>query len=377
LRAPERAGTLSIVAETPSRPVARPAALWAASFAYWTLSGLLSALSYHAMADFGGGPVTWGRALGVSLAATWPWAPLTVGIFWLARRRPIERHDWARGVAIHALGSGAVVLLRALTIYLGDPWVGWYARPPSFGDVLVTSIDHNLLLYWLFVGVAHGLHSARRGREHALRASRLEAQLTRARLAALAGRLHPHFLFNTLHSISELVHRDANAADQMIVRLADLLRRTLRADDGPEVRLAEEIETLEAYLDIERLRFGDRLSVAWHVAPDALELSVPRWSLQPLVENALRHGLAPRAAPGTLSISARRRLDRLVLEVRDDGVGVAPQARPGVGLGDTRTRLRELHGDAAALVLEPAPGGGTCARLELPARASDAGRAAA
>jgi signal transduction histidine kinase len=352
------------------RPIVSPAALWAASFGYWTLSGLLSAANYHNMAALDGAPVTWAHALRTSLVATWLWVPLTVFIFWLAGRYPIERGDWRRGVAIHAVGGIVVVLARAVLIYAGDPWVGWYERPPTFLSVLWTSVDHNLLLYWLFVGLAHGLHQARRSRERALHASQLETQLARARLTALSAQLHPHFLFNTLHSLSELVHRDAAAADRVIVSLSELLRRTLAADDSPEVRLADDLELLEPYLEIEQLRFGDRLEVRWDVDPAAHDVWVPRWILQPLVENALRHGLAPRAAPGQLVITARRRGERLLLEVRDDGVGLPAGLAPGIGLANTRARLAHLYGAAARLTLEPAPGGGTCARLDLPARRS-------
>jgi signal transduction histidine kinase len=352
-----------------------PAALWAASFVYWTLSGLLSAANYHNMAALDGSAVTWAHALRTSLVATWLWVPLTVFVFWLAGRHPIERGQWRRGVAIHLAGGLAVVLIRAVSIYVGDPWVGWYTHPPTFLAVVWTSIDHNLLLYWLFVGLAHGLHAARKSRERELDQSRLEAQLAQARLETLAAQLHPHFLFNTLHSLAELVHRDAARAERMIVSLSELLRKSLADDATAEMRLADELELLEAYLEIEQIRYGERLRVHFDVDPEAGAQAVPRWILQPLVENALRHGLEPRAAPGRLEIAAARRGEQVVLEVRDDGVGLPPGAPPrlGIGLGNTRERLFRLYGDAASLSIERRAEGGTTVRLELPWRALPAG----
>jgi two-component system, LytTR family, sensor kinase len=352
----------------------RPALVWVASFAWWSVGGLLGAINYHQMSRLDGGGVTWAHALRTSMVASWMWAPLTVAVLWLARRHPIERGSWGRAIAIHVAGSAVVVLLRAIMIYAGDPWVGWYQSPPPFGSVLVTSVDHNLLLYWMFVGIGHAMLLARRSRERALRESRLEAQLAQAQLGALEAQLHPHFLFNTLHSLSELVHRDVEAADRMIVRLSELLRRTLASSPGQRVALREELDLLAPYLEIEQLRFGDRLSVEWAIEPAALPARVPHWILQPLVENALRHGLGPRAAPGRLRIAARVDGGRLALEVSDDGVGLGRPAErtagSGVGVANTRARLRQLHGDQGRFELAPAPGGGARATIEIPFEAA-------
>ncbi|MFT3765062.1 MAG: histidine kinase [Minicystis sp.] len=346
----------------------RPAALWAASFLWWTSSGLLSAINYHQMSGLDGTVVTWGHALRTVLISVWGWVPLTVAIFWLARRHPIERAAWGRAVAVHAAGGAGVVLLRAAVVYGANRWVGWYDSQPSFGSVLVTSIDHNLLLYWMFVGVAHARYFARSSRERALHASRLEAQLTQARLTVLEAQLHPHFLFNTLHSLAELVHRDVEAAERVIVGLSEILRKTLDGGTAHEVPLRDELELLAPYLEIEQVRFGDRLSVDWDIDPAALDARVPHWILQPLVENALRHGLGQRAAPGRLHITARAAGRRLEIEVRDNGAGLPAgwEARRGVGLANTRARLRELHGDDQRFALAPAKDGGAVATIDIP-----------
>jgi len=342
--------------------------LWAAAFAWWTASGLVSAANYHQMAAADGAAVGWDHALRTSMVGSYLWAPLTVAIFWLTRRYPIERQRWRSSLGVHVAGCIALVVVRAVTIAGFNPWVGWYDRPPEFGSVLVTSFNNNLFLYWMFVGVAHALHYAHRVREREYETSRLEAQLAQARLDALRAQLHPHFLFNTLHSLSELVHRDVDAADRMIVRLSELLRRALDPRAEHEVALRDELALVAPYLEIEQMRFGDRLTVAWEVAPEALDARVPQLILQPLVENAVRHGLAARAAPGRVVIAARVAAGRLALEVRDDGVGLGHAGAPGagVGLSNTRARLRQRYGTDHGFALTASPDGGTVAAIDIP-----------
>jgi signal transduction histidine kinase len=343
-----------------------PAALWIAAFVWWTTSGLASALNTRQWSSSAGLPLGWDHALRTSLVGSWAWVPLTVLVVWLARRHPLERGCWRRSLPVLAAGCVAVIVVRAGIVALANPWVGWYPELPPFGAVLITSVANNLFVYWMLVGVAHALHYAERSRQRELEASRLEAQLAQARLGALQAQLQPHFLFNTLQSIAELVHRDPDAADQMIVQLGGLLRRTLDTAGAHAAPLRDELAFLEPYLAIEQVRFGPRLTVAWDIAPDALAATVPQLILQPLVENALRHGIAPRAAPGHLLIAARLDGERLALEVRDDGVGAARPTTVGVGLANTRARLRQHYGDDHCFTLASAPGGGTVARIEIP-----------
>src|SRR5207248_259251 len=198
-------------------------------------------------------------------------------------------------------------------------------------------LDKELLVYCIIVLISHAAVYYQRYREGELRASQ-------AQLQALKMQLHPHFLFNTLHSISALVHRDPEAADKMIARLGDFLRLTLDASATQEVPLRRELEFLNCYLDIERVRFSDRLTTSIEVDPRVLDCRVPNLILQPLVENAIRHGVSQRTAPGHVRVSAERLGDALRLEVSDNGSGLSqqPPARPagsgGVGLSNTRAR---------------------------------------
>jgi LytS/YehU family sensor histidine kinase len=184
--------------------------------------------------------------------------------------------------------------------------------------------------------------------ERALRASQLETRLVEAQLKTLQQQLHPHFLFNTLHAISALMHRDVNAADRTLVRLSDLLRMTLEGLGQQEVSLKSELEFLSKYLEIERTRFADRLLVRFDVQPEALDTFVPTLLLQPLVENAIKHGIAKKAGPGHIDITAKRDHDKLWIEVRDDGVGLSDTAldalQKGIGVSTTRARLQHQFG---------------------------------
>ncbi|HEV2129507.1 MAG TPA: histidine kinase, partial [Longimicrobiaceae bacterium] len=198
-----------------------------------------------------------------------------------------------------------------------------------------------------------------------------EGQLTRAQLDVLKMQLHPHFLFNTLNAISALMHRDVPAADRMLARLGDLLRLSLEKAGTQEVTLRDELEFLEPYLEIEQTRFGDRLKVEWTIDSEALDAMVPHLILQPLVENSIRHGIAPRAAPGRIEISAQRSNGSLQLEVRDNGRGLnqGDQMRStGVGLSNTRARLAQLYDGSHSFEVGGAPEGGVVVAMEIPFR---------
>jgi LytS/YehU family sensor histidine kinase len=220
--------------------------------------------------------------------------------------------------------------------------------------------------------VAHALLYAETARARERRAAELEAGLVRARLHALKSRLQPHFLFNTLNSIAELVHHDAEGGDRMIAHLSELLRRSLESADAQEVRLQDELATLHPYVQIELMRFGDRLEIDHRIEPEVLGARVPPFLLQPLVENAVRHGIEPRSQPGNVLVTAWRSGEDLAIEVRDDGVGVSDErpdgSRRGVGLAITRERLRTLYGTRQSCELRPAPEGGTVAAIRIPFR---------
>jgi LytS/YehU family sensor histidine kinase len=243
-------------------------------------------------------------------------------------------------------------------------------EPLPFSWLLVSQFYLAFQSYWVLVAVHQAWHNYKRFRDRALRASQLEARLARAQLEVLKGQLHPHFLFNTLNAISTLVHRDPRGADEMITQLSDLLRMSLDSIGVQEVRLGQEVEFLSRYLDIQRTRFQDRLKVDVDVPEHLLQVLVPNQVLQPIAENAIKHGLATRPECGRIEVTARRSGHWLDLAVRDDGPGfrLGPEGLPmrGIGLRNTRERLRELYGPGAVLTLSNHPDGGAVVRLRLP-----------
>jgi two-component system LytT family sensor kinase len=252
------------------------------------------------------------------------WAVLVPGILWLARRYPFERHTWARGVAAHVPGVVVFTVAHALLATSCRFLTRWALAGPeisSFWMVLRTqyffNFDFSMMTYWFLVGLSHAVNYRRESAQRAVTAAHLEARLAEASLQALQRQLHPHFLFNTLHTISALIDLDARAADAMLARLSDLLRLTLQRIGTQQLQLKEELDFIEKYLEIEHTRFGDRLRVVFDIDPAVLDASVPSLVLQPLVENALRHGIAPKVSGGRVDIIARRDGEHLSLVVRD------------------------------------------------------------
>jgi two-component system, LytTR family, sensor kinase len=360
----------------PAEPVAAPdwRLWWLASTAFWTIAGFASATFFFMSRPFGA-EVSWGYALRTTMISSYLWIPLTVGIFWVAHRYPLERAVLARSLPVHAVAGVLIAALRTLLVLGLNPVVGWYADLPPFSKLLFFSFDKTFFLYCMIVGVAHAAVYAERWRQREVLASRLREQLARSELQALKAQLHPHFLFNTLNAVSTLMHRDPEAADRMLARLGDLLRLSLEGAAAQEVPLREEIRFLEPYLEIEQTRFEDRLAVAWSVEPETLDALVPHLLLQPLVENALRHGIAPRAAPGRVEIAAWIAGGRLRLRVRDDGVGLAGGRTRGLGVGlsNTRNRLSQLYGAGHRFELRAGEPDGVVVEVELPHRRMEAG----
>jgi signal transduction histidine kinase len=365
----------------------RQRTLWIATFTWWTLNGLVIAADVAAMRDASGRTLTWSHALTVGLASAWAWVPLTMGVVWLVRRYPLERGGGGGGLTrslfVLNLAVLAVIILRMGVVMAFNPWVGWYERVPDATELFLTSVRLNLFPTWLLIGVAHALLFAERARQRERQTAELQGRLAQARLEALSAQLNPHFLFNALNSIAELLHQDPEAADRMLVGLGALLRRSLDTGRVQEVPLQEELRLLEHYVDLEKVRLGSRLRLDWRIEPAALDACVPHLVLQPLVENAIHHAVSRRATPGHVSVSVRRAHGRLVLEVQDDGRDDARPYRPehtaersngGVGLSNTRARLECLYGADHRFDVEPAPDGGTIARLVVPFRGAPAAR---
>ena len=307
-------------------------------------------------------------ALSVADGATM--AVVALAVLWLARRLPIERPHRARNVALHLAFGLAATAANLLALRTLGAWITGARGGRGFATFYVESLAPSLFLYLVLVASMHAVLYFRRYQERAVRAARLETALARARLETLAAQLRPHFLFNTLNLISELIHLDPAAADRTVVRLARLLRVTLDTSDAHEVTLRHELEVLAAYLEIQRARFGDRLRVAWRVDVDALDALVPPLLLQPLVENAFVHGLARRGAGGTVCVAARVRPGGrvLALRVEDDGAGLPAAWREGVGLRNTRRRLATMYGRRHRLRVRARAGGGTVVLVRIPIR---------
>ncbi|HYG68297.1 MAG TPA: sensor histidine kinase [Anaeromyxobacteraceae bacterium] len=337
----------------------------------WTAVGLFSISQMTLDALARGAPTP--RALFVvgTLVDVWIWAAFTPAILALTARVPIPRDAWARPVLFHAGASLALAFVDVLVDAALAPVFG-PPRPPPLAVAFVRQSFMNVASYWVVLAIGHLATYRRLWLERRVHAAELEAQLSDARLRALEMQLRPHFLFNALHTISALVRRgDVQHAVRTIAQLGDLLRAVLRAD-AQEVPLREELAFAERYLAIERSRFGDRLAVEIDAEPAAAGALVPRLILQPLVENAVRHGIEPRPEPGRVAVRAARRGDTLCLEVADTGPGPSAVARTGgVGLENTRARLRHLYGDRQRLALEGASGGGALVRVELPWRVAE------
>lgn len=238
---------------------------------------------------------------------------------------------------------------------------------PEGGPRAGIRIAFDVLLYWAAVCAGHAVLWFRRSVQRERHAAELQSSLTAARLDALRLQLNPHFLFNSLNAISTLVHTRPDAADEMIGSLSELLRFSLDSAREQEVPLQREMEVLRCYLDLEKTRFGPRLTVEEQIDPAVLGALVPTLCLQPLAENAVRHGIEPRPGPGCLRITARREEDALILALSDDGAGLAPdKSSGGIGIANTRARLRELYGDAASLTLESGAIRGCTVTLRLP-----------
>jgi signal transduction histidine kinase len=316
--------------------------------------------------------VPWKAALGVNLTSYYLWALAVPVVVALARRFPLESRRWWLHLPAHALASIVVTLVQLSALELVVRALHFRSHKSESEYSVLDSIRVNfhgsLPTYWLILFAWWTWEYYRRYRDREVRALELEAELTNAQLDALRAQLNPHFLFNVLHSISSLMYSDVEAADRMMARLSDLLRLTLEKS-SQELSLREEIEILERYLEIERIRFEERLAVTIDADESVLGARVPAFSLQPLVENSLRHAIASRESGGKIAIRAVRDDGILRVSVRDDGPGMSDVApRRGVGLSNVRARMERLYGDRQSVVLSDAPGGGLVVELTLPYR---------
>jgi two-component system, LytTR family, sensor kinase len=353
-------------------------------FGCWLLVGLFFASQDFLRRGVTGKPIEWGYILKAWLGIVCFWTVVTPVILWIGRRFPLRQGFWLRSLPVHFLFSVLVALTELFYFVLLNPLIG---SPAEDGGVFsrltytfAVDFQFNLLTYWALLGLALAFNYYVGYREKELKAAQLElneselkSQLANAQLSALKMQLHPHFLFNTLNAVVVLVRKGRNqSAVDMLTGLSELLRYTLESIGAQEVRLEQEIQFIEQYLEIEKVRFKDRLRVEMRIDKAALGAFVPNLILQPLVENALRHGVGRRSTAGLIEISARRENGMLNVQVRDDGpgLGINPPGAGGNGIGvtNTRMRLRQLYGEEQIFDLRTAEYGGAVATIIIPYR---------
>jgi hypothetical protein len=346
-------------------------------FAAFGVLALIEAAQMYAAQGIEGITVTWGTAIRRAIEAYSAISVLGLGVVWLARRFPFGRTRAGQWVAIHVLfallfaaayGVIYAALLHGQMSVRGKPFV--------FGEtlqkLLISYTFGSVGIYWLLLLGSQGWHYYQRYRERERRAAELEGQLARAQLQALRMQLNPHFLFNTLNTIAALIHDQPELADRTVTRLSELLRLSLDRSDTHEVPLRDELGFLERYLEIEQARFGERLRVDFVVPQELRDAFVPALVLQPIVENAIRHGIERREEAGRITIEARRQNGRLELIVTDNGPGLLSGQttfqREGIGLSNTRSRLQHLYGDCQSVQLRQAKPEGIEVLISLPLR---------
>jgi two-component system LytT family sensor kinase len=359
--------------------------LWVFAFVGWMLVGLSFGINDYLFADvhvrFYQQPLPLMSVLAWELAY-WPvWAAISPLIFRLARRFPIEQSNWLRNIFINIV-AGLFITVAHRAIYLFVAWLLYIAADNAieslaylFHRLFLFNLPTGFMSYGVILLVSHAINYYKRLRDEELKATELKAELAqaqlqaaRAQLQALKMQLQPHFLFNTLNSISALLDEDVEKADEMLARLGDFLRLTLENSGAQMIALRDELEFLRHYLEIEQVRYQDRLSVEMHIDPEVLDAQVPNLILQPIIENAIRHGISQRIGDGYIKIRATHEDNSLHIEIQDNGPGIdlREKAKAGVGLGNTIERLKQAYGMSHVFDIKPAPAGGTLVTLTIP-----------
>jgi two-component system, LytTR family, sensor kinase len=345
-------------------------------FGVWILLGVFFGFQLY----LNGRSPALGQSLAYSVRRYLVYALLTFPILWLCRRFPIGSGRWNVSVPVHAAGLGVFIILYAALRLLTAPAVNpeTLEKLPASLETAKVLVRSNLFEeFWMYTSIVFvvlGVQSYRQVRERELREADLKRQMAEYELQILKLQLHPHFLFNTLNGISALMSKDVKTARDMLVRLSELLRTALAHTSDKEVSLREELEFVRAYLELEQMRLGERLTIELKIDPDTLEARVPNMLLQPLVENAIRHGVAAVRSGGKVDMAAARVDDRLRITIGNDGPPLTSTSQrktgSGTGLSNTRARLRQLYGDSYQLHLADRARGGVELRLDIPFRDS-------
>jgi two-component system LytT family sensor kinase len=323
-------------------------------FGVATLLGVLSSALAIQFTRALGKPITdWTYIVVLNCTYWYVWALFTPTIVWLSQHFRFERQGLSRAILVH-VPSVALFSFAHIAAMTSVRWWLMMSSQTSFSwwtevkRSALMNFDWEMMTYWAIAGLSHAVLYYRESRDRALRASQLETRLVEAQMVALRQQLQPHFLFNTLHAISAMMHRDVDAADRTLMRLSDLLRMTLENLGRQEITLKAELDFVSKYLEIEQTRFADRLVVRFDIEPETLDALVPTLLLQPLVENAIKHGISKKSGPGHIDIRARPDHGKLWIEVRDDGRGLSETAliamQKGIGVSTTRARLQHQFG---------------------------------
>ncbi|HEY8561112.1 MAG TPA: histidine kinase [Pyrinomonadaceae bacterium] len=349
---------------------------WLTIWAIWTLFGFFFTSQLALQNQLSRNPVPFWQILTWQMVSGYIWFAMSPLLLWLAQKFPFEADKWKTSILVHIGASVAIpffqlaidtFLLTRLGYPPGRQFPSFLAAYQYF---IYINLHLSILIYWGVVGIKSAYSYYQKYRERELVTSKLEARLAQSRLQVLKGQLQPHFLFNTLNAISELIYTDREAAERMIGDLSDLLRLSFEKLEVQEISLKQELEFLKKYLEIEQMRFQDRLKVEMEISPDTLDACVPNMILQPLVENAIKHGIAPRSTGGKIRIGAARQNGNLKLHVADDGIGVPfddlENVSEGVGLSNTRRRLKHLYGDRQKFELKTAAASGLLVNLTIP-----------
>jgi two-component system LytT family sensor kinase len=349
---------------------------WSAIWATWTLFGFFFTSQFALQNQLSKNPVPFWQILMWQMVSGYVWFALSPLILWLAKKFPFEANKWKSSLAVHLVGSVVIAFFQqAIDTFfltrLGYPPNRQFASFLEAYQVFIfINLHLSILIYWGVVGIKSAYSYYQKYRERELVTSKLEAQLATSRLQVLKMQLHPHFLFNTLNAISELIYKDRESAERMIGDLSDLLRISFEKLEVQEISLKQELEFLKKYLEIEQMRFHDRLKVEMEISPETLDACVPNMILQPLVENAIKHGIAPRSTGGKIQIGAHRNNGSLELSVSDNGIGVpfndVEHLTEGVGLSNTRRRLRHLYGEGHKFDLRAEAESGLRVNLTIP-----------
>ncbi|MEW5875635.1 MAG: sensor histidine kinase [Candidatus Zixiibacteriota bacterium] len=350
---------------------------WAVILLFWLAVSLLSSLHWE-LFYFGRNPYTWWELFRAKAALWYVWGFCTPFLLWFAGRYQLEGGSLARRLPI-LVGASVVFTAAYIVLYTGVLYLNARfvedIRESTFAGLLdwVIGVHSSwyYLAFWVTIGIENAAIYYSSFRDREIRTARLETELAAAQLAALRNQLQPHFLFNTLHTILALVRvKDQATAERMLTALSDLLRQSLDHVKQHETSLREELGFLRRYIEIEQIRFSDRLRVEWEIDPDTLDARVPAFVLQPLAENAIRHGIEKRPGPGHIGITAGKSAGSVMLEVRDNGAGIEPpgldRGQYGHGLGGLRTRLQVLYPGRHSLDIVSGNGTGTTVRLTLP-----------